>query len=974
MDISDKLTSTKPVFSKPAPSAATVSDSSKQSKARTTGYGVTPTVYNYGVSQASTKWIAGGTGTNIFAVSYDGARWFSATSPQLSGVSSINCIANNGALWVIGTTNSDSSGSLFYSSDGASWTSSYTTAYPITKLRYNGELFVAFNSNGDAFYSYYGANWLTGNISYYTRPTEIFHNGELGWNGVYWLCVSNGAADASGNRLWKSYDGITWLAEVGSNITSTIIYTVYWTGSFWFLSGKNNGNYFNAIRSEFDATSWSTNASPQNIASICHNGKIFVASGDLSSNAILWSYDAVNWTAVSQTVFAIANVKWMGDRFVAVGTTTQIATSKDGIRWTVLPNIPNMSGVSCLETDAHAIHKIQFPENVVFGGNAYSRDGGATWSVNSVLSSAAKTVAFNGKQYIFANLANGNSYVSEYVRGRNLTKINIGDLSANTIQWNGSYWLMGGTKSYLLKSADGFNWSKIQLSGGFVCNGLAWSGARWVASGAVSATPALLYSSDGVNWLASSSSSVGGGAVEWNGSYFLCGGLTNTSSCISSDGKTWSSRTIGSNGAITGIAWSGKSWVVVTAPSSLSTPGILYSSDGFNWTATTTTGYSYTAVVWAGTNFVAVTSGGNALYSYDGQNWQVGTGSGSFGSNLSWTRPDCATFRTKQPTIVGGTGTQNTLLYSADGVTYRGLGNSVLTTSCRTVAWNGDIWVAGGEGANTLAYSYDGKTWTGLGYSVFSSGCYKVVSNGTVWVAMGAGTNTIATSTDGMNWFGLGTSLFDGNGVGVDWNGSQWLAVGNGSTNTLAISSDPMAQTWTPLGTSVFSSGMRCVKWMLGAWFVGADASTIASSPDGTTWTQTSTSLNSSCRSISWNGREAFATGSGTETLITSTDGVTWSAVSTSGITGGYGVEWNGTTWIITGSGTSTINTAVGSVLSNLLTQGYCVGANSGVGAMVFNNRVYLNAGERLVVYGPEYYDGSLMSDTSISMNMNLPV
>jgi hypothetical protein len=105
----------------------------------------------------------------------------------------------------------------------------------------------------------------------------------------------------------------------------------------------------------------------------------------------------------------------------------------------------------------------------------------------------------------------------------------------------------------------------------------------------------------------------------------------------------------------------------------------------------------------------------------------------------------------------------------------------------------------------------------------------------------------------------------------------------------------------------------------------------------------------------------------------------------TNEITDGYGVEWNGDKWIIACSGTSSVVSAISdssgtigvfsSVLSSgLLTQGYCVGGNSGIGAKVFNNRVYLNAGERLEVYGPEYYDGALGIDTSISMNMNLPV
>ena len=240
-----------------------------------------------------------------------------------------------------------------------------------------------------------------------------------------------------------------------------------------------------------------------------------------------------------------------------------------------------------------------------------------------------------------------------------------------------------------------------------------------------------------------------------------------------------------------------------------------------------------------------------------------------------------------------------------------------------------------------------------------------------------------------MNWTGLGVGIFDGSGVGLDWNGSQWMAVGNGTANTIAMSNDVSARIWTGLGKTVFSSGIQCVKWMMDKWFVGADSNgtnTIASSPDGTTWTYvaTNTNLSSSCRSISWNGRETMATGTGANNvnIITSADGVTWTSVSTNQITGGYGVEWNGNKWIAASSGNSVVVSVVAdssgqfgvSPVDNSMTQGYCVGANSGVGANTFNNRVYLNAGERLVVYGPEYYDGSLSADTSISMNMNLPV
>jgi hypothetical protein len=999
MDISDKLTATKSAFSKPAPSSATVSDARQQARANTNGFGMTPTIYEYGVSvsNSATKFIAGGNGTNVIAVSYDGTRWFASGKPA-NNVTSVNCIANNGSIWVVGVTTTDSSGAIFYSADGLSWGLAHSTTSPISKLKYNGAMFVAFSSNGNAKYSSDGANWFAGSISYSgSSPTSV---GEIGWNGVYWLVGGNGS-DSAGNRVWKSYDGIHWNPIV--TVTSTNIAAIHWTGDTWILSGTNNSGYLSAISANFDATSW-TNIATNNITSVAYNGKIFIASSDSTTNTISWSYDAINWTATTAAVFdgAISQVKWTGDRFIALGTgtTARIATSKDGVRWTILSNINAVFSTAayCVETNAHGLHKIRFPSHLAFSGNSYSRDGGATWQTNSNIDASQNTVvAFNGKQFIFANLTDGKSYLSSSIPGT-LTQINIAaDLSITTIKWNGDYWLAGCTGSYLLKSQDGYNWLKVPLTSGFVCRGLAWNNKLWVVSGTVSSSPTLLYSTDAVNWVTASSSSLGGGQMEWNGSYFLCGdthtGSTNIS--LSSDGKTWSSQTIGSYGPVTGIAWSGKSWVLSTAPSSLSTAGLLYSSDGFSWTATATTGYSYSDVEWVGTNYIATTSSNAALYSYDGVNWTAGTGVAIVGNNISWTQSNSANFQAKSPVIIGGEGTQNTMLYSVDGVVYRGLGKSTFSDSCRTVAWNGDIWVAGGEGvANTLAYSYDGKNWTGLGKSVFSTGCYKVVSNGLTWVAVGAGTNTIATSTDGMNWTGLGTTIFDGSGVGIDWNGSQWMVVGNGSANTIAMSTDATASTgsWTGLGNAIFTTGIRCVKWMLGSWFVGATNASgptiIASSSNGTNWTPiTGTGLTTSCRSISWNGREAIATGTGSNdvNIIKSTDGVTWTSLTSNEITGGYGVEWNGSKWIAATSGNSVVVSVESdsdgqfgvssSVLSNiLLTNGYCVGTNSGVGAKVFNNRVYLNAGERLVVYGPEYYDGTLSSDTSISMNMNLPV
>ena len=87
-------------------------------------------------------------------------------------------------------------------------------------------------------------------------------------------------------------------------------------------------------------------------------------------------------------------------------------------------------------------------------------------------------------------------------------------------------------------------------------------------------------------------------------------------------------------------------------------------------------------------------------------------------------------------TVAGGYGTNTTLAYSADGVTWTASanGNSIFTGACGAVAWNGTRWVAGGNGANTLAYSDNGIDWTKStnGNSIITGFCLAVASGNTL--------------------------------------------------------------------------------------------------------------------------------------------------------------------------------------------------------------------------------------------------
>ena len=163
--------------------------------------------------------------------------------------------------------------------------------------------------------------------------------------------------------------------------------------------------------------------------------------------------------------------------------------------------------------------------------------------------------------------------------------------------------------------------------------------------------------------------------------------------------------------------------------------------------------------------------------------------------------------------VIGGAGT-NTLLYSTDGNTFTGLGNTSFSSNVLAIVYSSTlkVWLAGGSGTNTLAYSPDGKTWTGLGKTIISSSVYTFAYSPTLnrWVAGGTGTNTLAYATDpttvgganGWTASSSGTSVFT-NCLSIVWSptfkGGAFIAGGTG-TNTLAYSTN--GTTWIPISIS----------------------------------------------------------------------------------------------------------------------------------------------------------------------------
>jgi hypothetical protein len=950
--------------------------------------------------------LAGGEGGNTLAYSTDGIRWVGLGATTLS--TRTNDIAYNGYVWVI--VGSGVTANAYVSIDGLGWTAATGMAAEGQRVKWNGNIFVATAKNGSIYYSNSGTTWVAGQT---TAATDF---NALDWNGVFWLAGGNVA-----NTLYKSFDGVTWSAI--TPITMTNIRSVAWTGGKWLVNGTVASGNASAYSTTFDAsTSWVTfdvSGITSGVTSTAYNNQIYVAAGITSGNSLAYSYDSVNWTPLGNTTFdgtsGYMQVKWANNKFVAVGqgTTSRIAYSYEGTRWTVISglNTTFTTGVKAIEYGSTMPNRVVFPANATISGNQISRDGGVTWStITGTSTTTINAVGFNGRNYIFGGTSNtsyltGDIYGNPNVRNNYIPLNFSSDPSGgiNAIKWNGSYWLMGGlstTGRALLRSADGVNW--FSTGSGFAsnqpCNGIAWNGNTWVVSSQTNANGSatnMIYSTDSINWTQSSTTQ-GGGTVEWTGYYFMAGGPydvsgagANTYVSTSSDGITWVSRIISAtNGNVKAIAYNGSSWVVATDGRSAAAPGLLYSSDGTTFTAVGPNS-SYTGVTWNGLTWVAITNGNNIRYSYDGQTWTTVAVTGVKG-NAIWTKPLEGTAIIYAPTVVVGQGASNGMAYSYDGVNYIGLGTTVFSVS-NHVFYNGSLWVGGGTGNNTLAYSYDGKVWVGLGKTVFTAAVNNVTYNGTVWLACGSGGNTLATSPDGKVWTGLGSTIFTTQANAADWNGTAWVAVGQGG-NTLAYSTLANASSWTGLGATTFTTGGNDIQWMLNKWFaVGQGGNVMASTStvNGSTGWAAVASGNAvftggaglAANAIAWNGRTAVVVGnSNNNTIGISTDGVTWTGKGITTFSNqGYDVYWNERLWVLAGAGGNSL--AYSFDMSNIIatpgsttlfaTGCFGIGTNSKTGTYVVNNNVYLRQGDKVMVRGPEAYDSSLISDTSISFQLS---
>jgi len=232
--------------------------------------------------------VAGGTGTNSLAYTFDSINWMGVGTTVCS--SGGYAVAYNGAVWVAGGLGTSP---LAYSSNGITWTPAVST----------GGLTACYAAawSGTSY-------WLAGGNTIVTSPNGLTWTSAgaypfsgsscrgLATNGTLWVAVSN----ANGNNVAKSINGgSTWTIDASASVLfPNGCYSVAYNGSRWVLGGDNNTN---TLAYSDNATTWVVSNSPgvlvQQASAVAWNGSQWVATGQLNgSSAVVTSTDGATWT------------------------------------------------------------------------------------------------------------------------------------------------------------------------------------------------------------------------------------------------------------------------------------------------------------------------------------------------------------------------------------------------------------------------------------------------------------------------------------------------------------------------------------------------------------------------------------------------------------------------------------------------------------------------------------------------------
>lgn len=480
----------------------------------------------------------------------------------------------------------------------------------------------------------------------------------------------------------------------------------------------------------------------------------------------------------------------------------------------------------------------------------------------------------------------------------------------------------------------------ITNTGGRALYSMATSGTAWVF--ATTTAPKIIYTTDGASFATvPTNATLTNITGIWyvNGQFVATAAPTNTGATliVSSDGKSWSGRTMqasGSGGTTSANAIAYGAGVYVIAYSG----AIFYSTDLITFTqaAPTTLTNVYSKVIYAGGQFVAVSqnSTGTIITSPDGINWTTRTnpiscayldviyanslyvayGTISSGNlvtssdGITWTSRSVGASNIIQVIYGGGqfvAATVGGVYTSADGLTWSLRTTNIISSTITSVGYVGTTYYVGSSTDGYYATSSDATTWT-LKRDISGGGFFGMFNvNGK---AVGVGNMGIVILDGGIREayepiFTIDfNSSFQIGGRQVAYNGSnQYVAVS--SRGLPLYSSDAISWTAAPLPGGV-SLGTGNISYFNGNYLIGGANTTqsIATSPDGINWTVRTTPTTTGINQFAFGASTYVAVGNNGN-IFSSTDLVTWTSRTAGASTFGDVIFANGQFLAINTSG-----------------------------------------------------------------------
>lgn len=437
----------------------------------------------------------------------------------------------------------------------------------------------------------------------------------------YAMGIGNGIImKCNDDRIQTSTDGINWTDAVffpgnlGSNVGP---FTLIYAQSKWFAFGTDNIFYSsdNGATWTSAGVSASVVSNTSNLPQVRFNGVFYYGVNTTTGKIWGWLGPGFSWNDYTPAGFTAGSAITHLSNGVVIatnGTTAKVSTNSTLSSWNTvtLPfSVSASTGFGSLRPDTRLGSMIVTAPS---GGKLLQTTNGTTWTSadmpDGVFSQANSVTVPQNKLYAPTTVVSTSTATMSVIK-LIIVAINAAVSTSNSVVSK----IVMPVYSYLStadvsKSVIGKIWTKPWS--------IVYAAAKWVGVKLNSASAST--STDGATWTARTlPSSQKWDAIAHNGTVFAAIASNSNVAASSDDGVTWTARSLPTSRLWTDMVAGGGKFVAVAAGSDR----CAVSADGITWTEYTMPFQNWTAIAHNGTVFCAVSGTDRCAVSADGITW-----------------------------------------------------------------------------------------------------------------------------------------------------------------------------------------------------------------------------------------------------------------------------------------------------------------------------------------------------------------